>query len=276
MPVARINGLQTYYEDLGTGEPLVLLHNDALSVDVWRRLMPFLAADRRLIAYDRRGHGGSEIPAAEAPYTVEVLADDLRELLDRLSLGAVDLFGCSGGAITALAFALACPDRVRRILLAEPPMLGLQQEHSIDTAGLSGETIARLMRERDVAAGLDYWFRCVLPPTRAKALLRSRYRSLLLSRPPWIIEGIVRSAEAFNPTARLATVRQPVLLIVGQETHRHFSSVVDVLAAHLPDARRLVLPGAEHSTLLDPSDVLLSAVRVFLKSGDPPKECGAS
>jgi pimeloyl-ACP methyl ester carboxylesterase len=270
MPATRTNGILTYYEETGTGEPLVLLHNDALSLDVWRRLLPRLAADRRIIAYDRRGHGGSETPAADAAYTVEVLADDLRGLLDALRLGEVDLFGCSGGAITALAFALAYPERVRRMILAEPPMLGLQQEHPIDTAGLCGETIARIMRMQGLAAGLDYWFHCVLPPIRAKALLRSRYRSLLLSRPPWIIEGVVRSAEAFNPTVRLATVRQPVLLVVGQKTHRHFSSVVDVLAAHLPTARRLVLPGAEHSTLLEPSDTLLSAVRSFLGTGDLP------
>ncbi|MBI2000809.1 MAG: alpha/beta fold hydrolase [candidate division NC10 bacterium] len=270
MPFRNANGIQTYYEVAGSGEPLVLLHNDALSLEVWRRLIPHLAEERRVIAYDRRGHGQSEIPPREAPYTVEVLAEDLRGLLDGLEIPEADFFGCSGGAIAALAFALAYPERVRRLILAEPPMLGLRQEHPIDTASLRGETIARIMRERDVASGLDYWFRCVLPPARAQALLRSRYRSLLLSRPPWIIEGIVRSAEAFNPTARLAAVRQPVLLVVGQKTHRHFSSVIDVLASHLPRVRRLVLPGADHSTLLEPSEALLSAVRTFLAADDPP------
>jgi pimeloyl-ACP methyl ester carboxylesterase len=269
MPFANANGVRTYYEVAGAGEPLVLLHNDALGLEVWRRLLPHLAAERRVIAYDRRGHGQSECPPREAPYTVEVLAEDLRALLDGLMLSKVDLFGCSGGAITALGFALAYPERARRLILAEPPMLGLQEEHPIDTAGLRGETIASIMREKDVAAGLKYWFGCVLPPARARALLRSRYRSLLLARPPWIIEGIVRSAEAFNPTARLAMVRQPVLLVVGQNTHRHFASVIDVLASHLPHARCLALPSADHSTLLDPSETLLSAVRTFLGSGDP-------
>ncbi len=270
MPFIKTNGIQTYYEVAGDGEPLVLLHNDALNLDVWRRLIPHLAINYRAIAFDRRGHGQSEIPPREAPYTVEVLAEDLRGLLDGLEIPEADFFGCSGGAIAALAFALTYPERVRRLILAEPPMLGLRQEHPIDTAGLRGETIARIMRERDVAAGLDYWFRCVLPPARAQALLRSRYRSLLLSRPPWIIEGIVRSAEAFNPTARLAALRHPVLLLVGQMTHRHFSSVIDVLASHLPRVCRLVLPGADHSTLLEPSEALLSAIRTFLAADDPP------
>lgn len=268
MPFAQTNGLQTYYEVAGSGEPLVLLHNDALSLEVWRRLIPHLAAERRVIAYDRRGHGQSEVPSPQAPYTVEVLAEDLRSLLDGLGIPRVDLFGCSGGAITALAFALAYPDRAKRLILAEPPMLGLQQEHPIETSGLRGETIARIMRERDVAAGLDYWFRCVLPPVRAMALLRSRYRSLLVSRPPWIIEGIVRSAESFNPTPRLGEVKQPVLLVLGQKSNPLFQSVIDVLEPRLPHARRLVLPQTDHSTLLEPSETLRSAVRMFLATGD--------
>lgn len=57
----------------------------------------------------------------------------------------------------------------------------------------------------------------------------------------------------------------PILLVLGQRTNRHLSSVIEVLAAYLPRARRLVLPGAEHSTLLEPSEPLLSAVRQFLR-----------
>jgi pimeloyl-ACP methyl ester carboxylesterase len=44
MPFIQANGINTYYETAGEGEPLVLLHSDAMSVDVWRRLLPHLAA----------------------------------------------------------------------------------------------------------------------------------------------------------------------------------------------------------------------------------------
>jgi 3-oxoadipate enol-lactonase len=264
MPFLTANGIRTYYEVGGSGHPLVLLHNDALSLDVWRRLIPHLAARHRVIAYDRRGHGQSEAPPREAPYTVEALVEDLRGLLDGLEIRKADFFGYSGGAITALALAIAFPARVRRLILAEPPILGLRHDHPIDTAGLRGDTIAQIMREQGVAAGLDYWFGAILPARRARALLRSRYRSLLLSRPAWIIEGIIRSAEGFNPTSRLAALRRPVLLILGEKSHAHFSSIIEVLVSQLPQAKRLVLPGADHSTLLEPSEPLLSAVRSFL------------
>ncbi|HSB72518.1 MAG TPA: alpha/beta hydrolase [Candidatus Methylomirabilis sp.] len=264
MPVAATNGITSYYETWGAGPPLVLLHNDALDLGVWQRLLSHLAGRWRVIAYDRRGHGQSEVPSPDAPYTVPVLAEDLRALLDALAVRSARLFGCSGGANAALAFTLAYPDRVSHLILAEPPVMGLRQQHPIETGGLTSEVMARTMREGGVEAGLEYWFRSVLPAAKARALLRGRYRSLLLSRPPWLLEAIIRAAEAFNPAARLPAVRQPVLLVQGGKTHPHFSSVLDVLEPLLPTARRLVLPGADHAGLLVPSGTLIEAVRSFL------------
>ena len=212
------------------------------------------------------------MPPQEAPYTAEVLAEDLRALLDGVKIPRTDVFGYSGGAIPALAFALAYPKRVRRMILAEPPILGLRRNHPIDTGGLSGDGIARILEECGVAAALENWFQRVLSPPKASALLRSRHRKLLLSRAPWISEGIIRSAEAFNPNASLVRVCQPVLLIQGQNTHRHFSSVIDVLAVRLPHARRLVLPGREHVDLLKPSPRLLTSLQDFLHSESPTEQ----
>src|SRR3974377_1887212 len=178
MPFIQANGIKTYYETAGRGDPLVLLHNDALSLQVWWRLIPDLAAKHRTLAYDRRGHGHSEVPPQEAPYTAEVLAEDLRALLDGVKIPRTDVFGYSGGAIPALAFALAYPKRVRRMILAEPPILGLRRNHPIDTGGLSGDGIARILEECGVAAALENWFQRVLSPPKASAPLTSRHRRL--------------------------------------------------------------------------------------------------
>jgi pimeloyl-ACP methyl ester carboxylesterase len=270
MPQLHANGIATYYEMHGSGEPLVLLHNDGLSLAVWEHLCPHLIAWRQVVAYDRRGHGRSEVPAEGAAYTLEVLAEDLRALLDALGIASLDLFGCSGGANTALAFALACPDRVRRLILAEPPIVGFQREHPIPATGLESKTIARIMREQGLEAGLEHWFRAILPEARARRILRSRHRALLLSHPPWLIEAILRAAETFDPTARLSEVKAPVLLVLGEKSHPFFGSVMDVLEPRLPHARRVVLPDVDHTGLLLPSRALLSALRTFLQDGAEP------
>jgi pimeloyl-ACP methyl ester carboxylesterase len=59
------------------------------------------------------------------------------------------------------------------------------------------------------------------------------------------------------------------LLILGEKSHSHFASIIDVLAVNLPRATRLTLAGADHSTLLEPSETLLSAVREFLSTPVP-------
>ncbi len=270
MPSIRTGDLTTYYEVQGAGEPLVLLHNDGLSLAVWDNLRPHLGAWRQLLLYDRRGHGQSEIPPEGAPYTVEILTEDLRHLLDALGIASLDLFGCSGGANTALAFTLAFPDRVRRLILAEPPIMGFQRDHPIQRAGFDSHTVARILQEGGIEAGLAHWFRGILPESRARAILHSRQRALLLSRPPWLIVAILAAAEAFNPTARLAEVRTPTLLLTGEKSHPFFGSVLDVLENRLPRARRVVLPDVDHTGLLLPSRTLLSAVRSFLMEASGP------
>ncbi len=271
MPHVKTNDITTYYEVQGAGEPLVLLHNDGLSLAVWDRLCPHLTAWRQVILYDRRGHGQTEIPPEGSSYTLEVLVEDLRRLLDHLGIASADLFGCSGGANTVLAFALAFPDRVRRLLLAEPPIMGFQRVHPIRRTSLEAETVARILREEGVEAGLGHWFRAILPESRARAILHSQQRALLLSRPPWLIVAILRAAETFDPTARLAEVQAPALLLTGEKSHPFFGSVLDVLEARLPHARRVVLPGVDHTGLLLPSRTLLSAVRTFLQETPAPQ-----
>ena len=162
------------------------------------------------------------------------------------------------------------PVHLGHLILAEPPIMGLGQQHPIETGGLSSEGMARTMRDGGVEAGLEYWFRCVLPAGKARALLRGRHRRLLLSRPPWLLLAIIRSAESFNPAARLPAVRQPVLLVQGGKTHPHFSSVLDILEPRLPTARRLVLPGVDHAGLLAASETLLAPVRSFLSDEGSP------
>ena len=89
MPTATIRGLSAYYEEHGAGPPLVLLHNDGLNLGVWRALIPHLARRFRVVAYDRPGHGKSDVPPPDPPYTHEVGAADLGELLAHLAIRPV-------------------------------------------------------------------------------------------------------------------------------------------------------------------------------------------
>ena len=107
--------ISLYYAERGEGQPLVLLHGNGESHRYFAGQIDFFAASRRAIAVDTRGHGAS--PRGTAPFTIAQFALDLEEFLDGLGLEQVDLLGFSDGGNIALTFALAHPERLRRLVL---------------------------------------------------------------------------------------------------------------------------------------------------------------
>ena len=107
--------ISLYYAERGEGQPLILLHGNGESHRYFAGQIDFFAASRRVIAVDTRGHGAS--PRGTAPFTIAQFALDLEEFLDGLGLEQVDLLGFSDGGNIALTFALAHPERLRRLVL---------------------------------------------------------------------------------------------------------------------------------------------------------------
>ncbi len=116
---APVNGIEMYYEVHGCGDgvPLVLLHGGGSTIETtFGRLLPVLAASRKVIAADEQGHGRST--DRDAPVTFESSADDVAALLGHLKVDRADLFGFSNGASVALQVAIRHPQRVRKLVYA--------------------------------------------------------------------------------------------------------------------------------------------------------------
>jgi pimeloyl-ACP methyl ester carboxylesterase len=134
------------FEGAGRGAPpLVLLHGLVDTLEIWSRIAEPLAARRRTIRVDQRGHGESSAPPG--PYTREDLAADVVALLDDRGVSRGVLVGHSMGGIVAMTTALAYPARVAGLVL-----LGTASQCNEQTAGWY-ERIA-LAGERDGCAGL--------------------------------------------------------------------------------------------------------------------------
>lgn len=115
----RAGGLDMAYDSAGHGSPaLVLIHGFMASRADFQDVLPILGERRRAIAYDLRGHGDTSHAPDPASYTLDRLAEDLGQLLDRLGLGRVHLFGHSMGGMVAHRFALAAPERVQSLILS--------------------------------------------------------------------------------------------------------------------------------------------------------------
>lgn len=97
------NGMKLYYEDTGSGQPVVFMHGWTSSHRIYAEPIRKLQKYARCISYDHRGHDKSKNANAE-PVTLETLADDLNELLTGLSLRGVTLVGWSMGAAVAMSY----------------------------------------------------------------------------------------------------------------------------------------------------------------------------
>ena len=104
-----------HYREQGTGEPLILLHGNGEDGSYFERQMDAFASRFRVIALDTRGHGRS--PRGEAPFTIRQFADDLLAFMDGQGIERAHLLGFSDGGNIALAFALAHPERVGKLVL---------------------------------------------------------------------------------------------------------------------------------------------------------------
>ncbi len=115
MPAVETGDIVTYYEEAGSGEPLVLICGLSQDLQVWRFQVPELSKSFRVISYDNRGAGRTSAP--DQPYSIAGMADDLATLLDKLQVESAHVLGVSMGGIIAQALALAHPKRVRKLIL---------------------------------------------------------------------------------------------------------------------------------------------------------------
>ncbi len=102
-------------ETLGTGKPIVLLHGLGLNHSIWQNIAGLYKEQAQFILPDLRGHGGSELGAADG--TIEQYADDIVELIDKLGLEKVVLGGHSMGGYVALALAEKYPERLAGLVM---------------------------------------------------------------------------------------------------------------------------------------------------------------
>ena len=120
MPCVDTGRISLYVEDTGTGGvPLLLLHELGGSSESWRKVIPLLATDRRVIAPDVRCAGRSEKPPG--PFTLQDLADDLEDVLQSLDTGPVDVIGAALGSLAGALLAAGRDGLVAPLAASQTP-----------------------------------------------------------------------------------------------------------------------------------------------------------
>lgn len=196
------------------------------------------AGSHRVVRYDLRGHGGSEV--VPGPCTVADLADDVLALLDSLGVGRFSYAGVSIGGAVGLELALRVPDRLERLaVLASAARFANAESYAERAQQVRAEGTAFLVPSR---TGL--WFTAEFAerePAEAERLL-----AMLRSTPA---EGYAACCEAiagFDIRDRIGQITAPTLVLAGAEDPATTGELMRELAEGIPGAQFVVVPGAGH------------------------------
>jgi pimeloyl-ACP methyl ester carboxylesterase len=217
------------YLDEGAGEPIVLVHGFASTKEVnWVNpgwVETLTRAGRRAIALDNRGHGASSKLYEPSAYHSATMAEDVRALLDHLSIERADVMGYSMGARIAAFLTVNHPARVRSVVLGG---LGIRLVKGV---GLS-ETIADALEARLLADVRD-------PTGRSFRSFAEQTKSDLKA-----LAACMRGSRQTLSREQVAGIRVPVLVAVGTEDK--VAGSAQELAALIPGARALDIPNRDH------------------------------
>jgi 3-oxoadipate enol-lactonase len=181
--IARVNGIDLYYESHGAGAPLLLIPGLGCDVRMFKHIIDGLSEHCRVLAFDPRGAGRSGKP--DVPYSIEMMADDATGLLEAVEVSSVHVLGFSMGGRVALELALAHSERVKSLILAST------SARTLEAAPMSWRWIVMDLAPRLPLLGL-------IDPQPRYAHLRQRAAS-----------------RAYDCTVRLGDIHVPTLIVHG-------------------------------------------------------------
>jgi pimeloyl-ACP methyl ester carboxylesterase len=234
-----VNGIRLFYGEIGSGPPVLMLHGGLANSDYFGHQVRALADRHRVIVVDSRGHGRST--RDDRPFGYDLMADDVVALLDVLAIAKPDIVGWSDGGIIALDIAMRHPNRVGRIFAfgANTSKSGLKDD--FDQNPVFAAYIKR--------AGEEY-ARISPTPTEYEAFL-SQIGRMWASEPNWSDD-------------QLKTIRSPVMVADGEHDEGIKLEHTEYMAATIPGARILIMPGLSHFAFLQDPERFNAALLQFL------------
>jgi 3-oxoadipate enol-lactonase len=256
----KTNGIDTSYELHGKeGAPwLVLSHSLACSVRMWDPQIEALKASYRVLAYDTRGHGASDAP--RGAYTLDMLADDLKALIDSLGAKNPHYCGLSMGGMIGQTFALKYPGVLRTLTLADttsafPAEVWPLWQGRIKIAEEQG--MAPLVQPT-----LERWFTEGFRKSNPAAV--AAIAKLIASTPVAGYVGCCHAIPKINVTARLKELKCPVLVICGDMDPGTPPAMSEEIQRRTPGSKLVMIPRAAHLSNLEQPALFTQTLREFL------------
>lgn len=257
MPTLKIKGINLYYEDQGTGEPILFIHGLGSSGQDWELQAAAFSPHYRVITLDLRGHGRSDKPAG--PYTMSQFAGDAAALLQSLGVASAHVVGLSLGGGVAFQLAVDQPALVR----------------SLTIVNSAPEMVPRTFKERFTIwqrlaivhlMGLPKMATVLSPrlfPDPAHAHLRQLFAERFAQNEKPAYLASLRALIGWSVTPRLGDINCSTLVITADQDYTPVA-LKEAYVAKMPNARLAVIPNAHHATPMERPEAFNAVLGEFL------------
>lgn len=263
---AQVRGTQLYYEMLGEGHPLVLIHGGYMDRRMWDDQFHAFAEHYRVIRYDVRGFGKSELPPV-------AYADrqDLYELLNYIGVEKTYLLGLSLGGIIAIDFALERPDMVDALILVGSPVPGfpvelLYTKEQLEQQRSRWAAFEKAILERNRPAMVAALMQDpTLVPSPKYPAARERVRKNLSEYSfVWVLDPAPK--QDLEPPAyeRLTEIQVPTLIVMGAEDDPRLFKDADKLERDIVRASRVTIAETHHMPNMEKPEEFNTLILDFL------------
>jgi pimeloyl-ACP methyl ester carboxylesterase len=263
MPIAKVDGLDLYYERHGdSGEALVLVHGYTGDITDWRHQLPEFGRTHRVLIMDNRGHGKSQAPSDRGSYTVDRMSRDVEAVVEQVGFERYHLVGHSMGGAMAQEIALRSPERLLSLALHDT---GYGFSASRSPAMQKWNEYRRKIADEEGMRALADLPNPQEPPPHSTAERRDETRERLANMAADAFIGAGLGLNDWPGTKdRLAEITVPTLVIYGELDAEGLVKSSQIMAEKIPHATLVVVPEAAHSPQYERPDLFNAALRAHL------------
>jgi len=244
MPTARVNGIEMYYEEIGGGEPLILIMGFGGDHLAWAFQARAFAERYRVVTFDNRGVGQSDAP--DTPYSIRTMADDTAALMTALGIDRAHVVAASMGGMIGQELALGYPARVRTLHLA---CTTARPDAHMKALLATWRELRTTLSRPSLVRAMALWLFSFRTYAARPEFVEMVIQTALATPYPQSLAGFLGQAAAIehhDTLARLQRLHCPTLVTVGEDDVLVPPRFSHELAARIPGATLRTVPEAGH------------------------------
>jgi len=266
--------MQLHYQKLGSGHPLIILHGLYGSGDNWLTIAKALSGICEVILVDQRNHGSSP---HSYHLNYQILASDIKELMDNLDIQKASLLGHSMGGKAAMWFATENPGRINRMIIADISPRSYLSDNAPSNHMEQHEEILTALSSIDLSVSnsigdVDHMLETSLPARRLRQFLLKNLRKNPNGHFEWkinidaISRNLANLADGLNlESLKGSEFRQfPILFIKGEKSPYILQPDIDLIRLIFPQAQIVTIKNAGHWLHAEEPDLFIRIIRNFL------------